>query len=927
MIHILIDTCSLRELLDSYGYSSYLSEIESLIAKKLIRWVSHENIIAEWDKHKDGWGRRKMAKSLPLQSSYLFSDSSSAVQRRSHIDIQIETIDKLLHENQVLHTPPVIANDFEHRYENALAPFHYKKDSLNDWRIIGSLCNYCEVNGISEVYFISSNVTDFGNNNEDNLRIHPDIQNRFTNVQVHYFKQYSDFFERIAFINGTSPELIRYSLPKNPNFSTKITYRKNVLDSLCSIYTEVYSEINFIPLHILRKYYPFTELGKQEAYYNQFSIHRVPKETFDFFDNLKIENNIVSFKDTSIVEGIKDYTEKTELILSKLTQNLIFYISSDRSISSRIQILFNPKNNCTCCRCQFYKFKISDALKSPTEFHSNIKEKLKRAYIHAQLGNFQSAKNLYEQISLVACEEEKYLSYFITKYNQKQLSNFMQWSFSWGHSNGEPISDISEIDIVEEAVKLKPHTDYELLMYICRGEFFDYPFQKVQEATNEIIAHYESQLYGGWSSNSTVWELIDTFVRVESFLSYNFIIYDLYSNFSKLFLIVVDGLFASHSITKSQDSRFVQFDDYWIAKFIRYGDAEKIRKIAEKYYLRNVKYVQSNEDGSYLDIFKNLIQSKKDLANDFSLYIDEGNISVRDDIDRWIVNTLNIVSLIDIATEEVNKFAEQLLDLLQFEFNDKYQFSKVLRFFFERKGSSLLGLYKVKFFKHFCTSPTECHRGVLDSLVDVLTKKEIKIIPEELYAILLSKCTEECSLCNRKHDIEALLLLFDRLSKSQQRKFTDILLAEYKVTEEFQLFYMAAMYDVIPCSSEQVMNIIREFKASPKRKFRNFFDSPYASRNDQANQLLNMCFKFGIETKQSEFNVIASIHPYYKWLLDMESFNYSKFNPEWTLLYKTNYYYKAMSKSEKLIKALRKYLDKQRHDGIEHILLKITYFS
>lgn len=933
MVYLLIDTCSLRDLLDVHGYSTYLTELKSLIANDSIQWLSHEKVVEEWNKHKEKWGRRKLAKILPVHQEMETSHNSKqhiVKYEKSYIETQIGDIDNLIGSNRILKTPEIISNEFAGRYSKGLAPFHKKKDSLNDWEIIGSLAHYCQVNGIDEVYFISSNNTDFGDENSEDIKIHPDLKERFSSVNIKYFQELPEFFNHMSNGLSRSPDLIRYTLPSNPKFTTKTTYRKNILDSLCSIFKELYEELNFIPLHILIKYYPFSEIEGKEAYYNRFSIRTFSKETHSFFCNIEISESSFSFIDESLIANVKNPHDKTDFILRRLNENLIFNISGNVGAGTQQKnIRYNFENDCQCYKCLFEEFKISESLKLLREEKIEVKDKLAQAYIHVKLGNYNSANTLYKEVAQIALEQKKYISYFIAKYNQKHLGKFMKWSLLWNASNSREDFDIENIDILEEAVKLKPFTDYALLVYICENDFFNYPFQHAHEVLNDIVAHYDTQLYGGWSSNDHVWDLIDTFVRVELFLKANNIIYDQYSNFTKLFLLVVDGLFASHTISKSQHSRFIHFDDFWISRFIRYGHAEKVRKIASKYSLQTIKYNEGDDNKHrYLDALLNLMQSKRTLMEEPSLYIDEGNDTVLEDIETYITNAINIIAYLDLDTDKVNSVGQTIYELIKMGMNDRYPFSKTLSFFFNKKGKLFEPRLKISFFEYFVHSSLECDRGILESLIVILDKRDVKLISQKMLGQFINKHFDKCSSCEKKHDIVALLELYGLLGVKAQKDISKRVLTEYRATQDFNLFYMAVMYEVIPVSVLELIGFVEGFKVPAKKngEQRGFFDDPYLPRNSYADRVINMCFKFNIDTTTSNFKKFSKIHPYYKWLLNMESFEYRYFNPEWVLLHKTTYYHRAMSKSPKLIAALKEYLTKKRHPGIEFVLLEIACF-
>ncbi len=57
MKHILIDTCSLRHLIDRNFYSQYIIQLNDLINQGKLSLIVHNNIFEEWEKHKIKWRR------------------------------------------------------------------------------------------------------------------------------------------------------------------------------------------------------------------------------------------------------------------------------------------------------------------------------------------------------------------------------------------------------------------------------------------------------------------------------------------------------------------------------------------------------------------------------------------------------------------------------------------------------------------------------------------------------------------------------------------------------------------------------------------------------------------------------------------------------------------------------------------------------
>lgn len=601
MKYVLIDSCILRHLVDTNGFSKYIIELENLINNNEIRLITHKVIIEEWEKHKVKWKKEKENKNKKTSSQFIiFQDSI-------FIENQFEKISTLVKNSyQILETPDIINSEYAKRQKEKLAPFITKKDSLSDWEIIGSACHYCEFNNIKELVFISDNHTDFAD--EKNIKnIHPSLSIRFKQLSINYFKNYTDFFDEIDLTKNNSIfeelKLSEISL----SFSYNANIKKNILDSICSLYKDMYNEIDFIPLHILKKSYPFTSNEDKFTHYSIFELSYVNDKVSDFFSNLKIKNEEIKFKNEELVNGIPKYIEKTKFILSKLTNNLIYNI---RGIEQKgnTNIFYNYLNIHSSIGSAYNKLKFNDIFEWSIDF-KHTKEKLEWAYYNYLVGNFSKANLIYEEITEMALKNNEFITYFIAKYNQKHLINFLNNPLKNKLIDKLLIEELKKIDPVEIAVKFKTKTAYNLLLFIAQEDFFTEGFQNILDEKNKIIEHYYIQLNGGWSNNNHVWNLIEEFVKIESFLNSNFIIYNKFTNYYNLFDVVIEGLFAAHAMKDSQ-RYFTIFDDYWIQKIIFYGNKESILKHFNRYQLKFLKYEtssNSNEKESFIELAENLI--------------------------------------------------------------------------------------------------------------------------------------------------------------------------------------------------------------------------------------------------------------------------------------------------------------------------------
>jgi len=933
MIFILIDSCALRDLIDNHGYSQYLSEIESLISENRLSFITHKLVVEEWEKHKKRWKKDKEKKLLGYskQESNLNADNNAIIPftniSADHIEIQITQIDMLLASAKVtLETPDIISRDFSNRFRNGLAPFHKKKDSQNDWEIFGSFCNYCETRGIKELYFLSSNHTDFGDENNSFETIHPDLKERFSKIVIHYFKNYRKFFEQIRNLHSISLELIPYTIVPNKRYSYKTTIRKTVLESLLYLFNDLYSEINFIPVHILKKYYPFASSEDSNPYYSKFTMSYVSENLIQFFETIKVKDGKeIQLEDELLFIEASDYKEKIYIILKKLTQNLVFHLVGEKS-NKKVCTHYHEPVKCDCFRCSFTRFEFHKSFQTVRENIDDYKECLKQAYIHCQLGNFRSASKIYDNIIERALTDKKFITYFIAKYNQRHLSNFIRNPFVNKKVDDKLVEKLALIDKLEEAVKLKTYTDYQLLSFIAEGDFFTDAFQNITEALRNIISHYHSQIKGGWSSNQHIWELIEAFTNLDAFLNSNYIIYDSYSNFEKLFENVVEGIFASYAISKDQNDRFEKFDDYWVSKFILYGNRESIVKLFKRYDLEPIKYESKNIDGdSFLDLSRNFFTSKKELKDSLRNFADEDNDYFERKCSDWFENIVTMASILELTENILSEFAKLLIDYLKDNSKFPHNSMKPLEYFIEQKGKLLAKVLKYEFL-NWGIANQNCYIETLYSTLEIFEDNDLTDLSTKAFNNILKQTLNLCAKCGHKHDF-LLGTFYNKVDKQGKQliseKVADLLIKN----NDFELSYMAWIYEIVFFEHNKLRSFIEEYKFSKSK----VPGHPLLFRKldfqiSKLDKIINLCFKYDVKTTDKSFSQIKDTHLYYQWLLDIENFDYKHFNPEWALLYQTKYYNKAMSKSPILIKALRDSISNRFHVGIERLLLRITNF-
>ena len=109
------------------------------------------------------------------------------------------------------------------------------------------------------------------------------------------------------------------------------------------------------------------------------------------------------------------------------------------------------------------------------------------------------------------------------------------------------------------------------------------------------------------------------------------------------------------------------------------------------------------------------------------------------------------------------------------------------------------------------------------------------------------------------------------------------------------MFYQATLFELIQLDQSMLSKAIEaSLPKSNQVSFKSAFSGIDDNRFDKLNSLLNLCFKFDIDTTTEQFEPFKKLDSYYAWLIDMDNFNYDLFETEWIGEYSTRFYYKKI---------------------------------
>jgi hypothetical protein len=285
-----------------------------------------------------------------------------------------------------------------------------------------------------------------------------------------------------------------------------------------------------------------------------------------------------------------------------------------------------------------------------------------------------------------------------------------------------------------------------------------------------------------------------------------------------------------------------------------------------------------------------------------------------------------MATLLDLNADILNRFSQLLLSFLKSEESLHARSFDSLAFFLNNKGNQFDIEIVRGFFTYFYNNRKSHNVKVLESIINSFSDNTLDITAVEINDIII-QTTERCDKCNKVHSSELLITVFKKVSLSNQEIISKRIADKLKTKFDFNLFYLATLDDVIDFDRTELMRLINGFDVKKQNHtFRSVFGGYDDFSNHYIDELLNLCFKFEIDTITPEFDKFRMVSLYYCWLTDMEGFDYSNFDPEWILHHQTLYYFITMSKSQSLITALKKFLSINRHSGIERVFIKISQY-
>lgn len=540
---------------------------------------------------------------------------------------------------------------------------------------------------------------------------------------------------------------------------------------------------------------------------------------------------------------------------------------------------------------------------------------MKRAYAYYKAGDFLTSGILFQTLFDQQNGHPSLLRYIIG-FNLKHLGNLM-YNYT---DNPEPLRvqywrAINLDGLYKECKNIGPK-DWEILSYIHEKRYYSETKEKLERRLHELQDRYYRQSTG--SSNATP-EVMELYLETEAFLNYNYIIADKSSKFDTLTDRFTESLMASIACNKGLSGKLNYFNDLLVEKIVLHGKFETIHKYALQYKHEKYSYVTS--PGSTFSLKKSLLHligNQRDWK-DFHSITQRIPTFWNDYWEIWL-NAIAMVGLLEISTADLKEITKALIsNIREHKRMNPIHVTACLRWFLDKKHNQI-GSVDIKNFFGLIFMHKEFHEeSYIAQLHGILLDRKLKMRLsafewQQVNRIFMGKCAD----CGLEHSWNSLgdfyQLLLNPGQKSKIKKYVKENLATGFTSSKY---YTACMYRIIRPNpiynklyTAEILGIIK--KGSNPRPF----DYGSFYMDHRVDEYLNYCFRFKLEIPRTIRKNIFILGAYYKWILNLEHFDYTEFQIEWLSNHFTIYYKEYFRRSRRLKKELLSMIREGKDQGL-----------
>lgn len=645
----------------------------------------------------------------------------------------------------------------------------------------------------------------------------------------------------------------------------------------------------------LSKLYPFNTQARTYDSYSNYCLKTNNIEIHKLLQKINIDESREIHSDD---ETLMPYVGQLKEIFTVLNNSLIHCICYREEYTEirHYKILINEGDpNCTCNQCQYHKFNsqpLFSLLKGKAIEHSEkLEEALNEGYYLCKLGEHIKGWKVFDSVAKTSKEQRESIIYFLALYNVCAISKFV--SLPWFKEEAKSIlPKIQEIDLQSTISDLDiPRVVRDELIRVKEGYHMNFSREKVEEYANIISARRALYAGNGWSSSTHAQDSLRQEMHLLfSFYSSNCIIADDFFAFQSIITKAVDALFCSYATNVRDEYRYKSFDNYVLTMMLFYVDEEAIKKIFETYRVRRIE-IESTEKELFITLIKNLLTSQY-TTNPWIGVKSYDEVSKQEYFSHYrqllrhvFRRAMLILSKADLTSAELQPVTQPFVNFLQ-AVEDFNHSSWEVAAIFLKNSFHAFDEKQIQKIIELAMSDRK-HRSGENSFFDICNsaakRARFVIIDQSWLQKLINIISSPCSSCNRIHDVSQLLALWNIVDEAGKRiihqKAVDYLSTEfdgdfYETGAFAGVFNKDDNKELLQQYIVYAQNNCHKYDLKQEKGYLIF-------KNYTGYNCVNCLAYLDVDFKMESVQIIAEKSNFYHWLINYESYDYSRFNLAW----------------------------------------------
>lgn len=935
--YALIDTSILFDLVARSGVGRNLRQVLLWLEEGHIELLVPEQLHYEW-KNRETTLNMRIKKNFDQQIEAIAAwritagikmKSPILTPKMQEVVEQIAKIQNLLNQGIQIENYADVSIIVQQLRMDRRPPFHKKLDSESDAYILLNSLHYAREKELSSIVFISKNWTEFSPPSEPQI-FHPELASIYPEVKVEYYTSIGEAVS--AMITKGLPALeltVEYETDK---VVYPIDRSTHIIDQVYNYLSLVFKEWRHLPHEFFLNQYPFLKGGKAKYYKLPFTSYIENTELYGILSSLSLrEDKLHSPLFAELSVAVENAEEKINAIVELMTRSLVENISDQKfERNPKHFFVFDPTKT-EWPLAKWLSFDLTACIDVKTLPDRTPREILDKAYLLYKLGSYweaaQACLMVVEGNPELAKLESDHSSYFIAHYSLKKLYPYLKREVARDSSHHDLLKHIENIDLEEVLKKSTTPGNASILRWLHNKEFLHTHGARISKLNLAIRELYHKRNSG---SNHYYYDIEFTFRELVAFFQYNAITYDEYEEIEQPALQYIESLFASYASAEGLSGRVKSFSDQQLLAIVRWCDFETLQQYIDRYKIQSIKYAACDDENTFPAAFQRMLVQYPSLCSDISKLAESAMHNTWQLYSQWMYRCVLLTAYVDLSLDNLMTIAESLLIFLNIDTHTQpYFMKKSVRKLVKKKGAQLETHILQRYFIFFSSHKTYQDDVVVDDLADILNERHpegIGFSATEFEEFKNNELNLQ-SLREKEANMSIVADFFRTTSiQEQKREISDSILMQLQQKFDWRMFYSFAIRDIIDAKShfrEQYHLEMQEYIASEYEKYK--VAKRVSIRNRTIDSYLNYCFKEEYVLPHQFQNMLYELDVFYSWLLDMEGFNYEKFETAWLSRHFTIFYKKKFKESTSLYRYLLDHIRKNANSEVQGVFIHIHH--